>query len=54
MNEIVCPNCKKAFQVDESGYDLLKQVRDDDFEKQLHQRLEVAEQEKKMHSVLPN
>ena len=47
MNEIVCPNCKKAFQVDESGYaSLLQQVRDDDFEKQLHQRLEVAKQEK--------
>ena len=29
MNEIICPHCHKAFQVDEAGYaDLLKQVRD--------------------------
>jgi hypothetical protein len=28
MNEIICPNCKKAFKVDEAGFaDILKQVR---------------------------
>lgn len=48
MHEIICPNCKKAFKVDESGYaDILKQVRDDDFEKQLHARIELAEKDKK-------
>lgn len=47
MNEIKCPNCGKAFKIDEAGYaDILKQVRDADFDKQLHKRLELAEQEK--------
>lgn len=48
MHEIVCPHCKKAFKIDEAGYaDILKQVRDKDFEQQLHERLELAEQDKK-------
>lgn len=48
MHDITCPNCKKAFKVDETGYaDILKQVRDEDFEQQLHERLELAEQEKR-------
>jgi hypothetical protein len=47
MREIICPNCGKAFTIDEAGYaDILKQVRDTDFEKQLHDRLELADQEK--------
>ena len=47
MNEIICPHCKKAFKVDEAGYaDILKQVRDSEFEKQIHERLELAEKEK--------
>src|SRR5690348_4044488 len=47
MHEIICPHCNRAFKVDESGYaEILKQVRDSDFEKQLHERLELAEREK--------
>ena len=47
MHEIICPHCKKAFKIDEAGYaDILKQVRDKDFEHQLHERLELAEKEK--------
>jgi hypothetical protein len=47
MHEIICPSCGKAFTIDEAGYaDILKQVRDTDFEKQLHERLELADQEK--------
>ena len=47
MHDIKCPHCHKAFKIDESGYsDILKQVRDDDFEKQLKERLELAEKEK--------
>ena len=46
MPEIVCPNCKTAFTIDEAGYaDILKQVRDKDFDRQLHERLEQAERE---------
>jgi hypothetical protein len=47
MNEIICPHCNKAFKVDEAGYaNILKQVRDSEFEQQLHERLELAEKEK--------
>lgn len=47
MHEIICPNCKKAFRIDEAGYaDILKQVRDEAFEQQLHERLKLAEQDK--------
>ena len=48
MHDIICPHCHKAFKIDEAGYaDILKQVRDSDFEKQLHERLELAEQDKR-------
>ncbi len=47
MNEIICPNCHKAFKVDEAGYaDILKQVRDHKFEEELQNRLNIAEREK--------
>lgn len=47
MHEIICPHCTKAFKVDEAGYaDILKQVRDSAFEQQIHERLELAEQDK--------
>ena len=48
MHDIICPHCGKAFKIDEAGYaDILKQVRDSDFEKQLHERLELAERDKR-------
>ncbi|MEI6113822.1 MAG: DUF2130 domain-containing protein [Burkholderiales bacterium] len=47
MHEIICPHCGKAFKIDETGYaDILKQVRDSAFEQQLHDRLELAAQDK--------
>ncbi|MCK4842203.1 MAG: DUF2130 domain-containing protein [Methylococcales bacterium] len=47
MHEINCPHCRKAFKVDEAGYaDILKQVRDSEFDQQLHERLELAEKDK--------
>lgn len=47
MNEIICPHCKKAFRVDEAGFaDILKQVRDHQFEEELKNRLTLAEKEK--------
>lgn len=47
MNEIICPHCKKAFKVDEAGFaDILKQVRDHQFEDELEKRLQLAENEK--------
>ena len=48
MHEIIRPHCSKAFKIDEAGYaDILKQVRDGEFEQQLHERLELAEREKR-------
>ena len=47
MQEIKCPKCGEVFQVDESGYAaIVKQVRDREFEKELHARHEQFEQEK--------
>ena len=47
MNEIICPHCHKAFKVDEAGYaDILKQVRDHQFEEELQNRLALAEKDK--------
>lgn len=47
MNEIICPHCSKAFKVDETSYtDILRQVRDKEFDKQLHERLALAEADK--------
>lgn len=39
MNEIKCPHCGKAFQVDERGFaDILRQVRTAEFDKEIAQR----------------
>jgi len=47
MNEIKCPKCQAVFKVDEAGFaDILKQVRDSQFEKEIHERLELATREK--------
>jgi hypothetical protein len=51
MKDIICPHCSKAFKIDEAGYaSILKQVRDGEFEQQLHERLALAEQDKR-HAV---
>jgi hypothetical protein len=48
MHEIICPHCGKAFKIDDAGYaDIVKQVRDREFDKALHERLDLAEKEKK-------
>jgi hypothetical protein len=47
MNDIICPNCKKVFKVDEAGFaDIVKQVRDHQFKEELQNRLNLAENEK--------
>lgn len=43
MNEVKCPSCNKAFKIDDAGFaDILKQVRDHEFESELHERIESA------------
>ncbi|MFC4243300.1 DUF2130 domain-containing protein [Gryllotalpicola reticulitermitis] len=47
MHEIICPQCGKAFTIDEAGYaDIVKQVRDGEFAQELHERLELADLDK--------
>jgi hypothetical protein len=47
MHDITCPHCATAFKIDESGYaDIVKQVRDSEFDQQMRDRLELAEQDK--------
>lgn len=41
MNEIKCPHCSKTFKIDEASFAaILKQVRDGEFEKELHARID--------------
>jgi hypothetical protein len=47
MKEIICPNCKKPFTIDESSYaDISKQIKDHLFEEEIEKRLKLAEHEK--------
>ena len=48
MNQkIICPNCKKSFELDDAGFaDILKQVRDETFDKELKEREKMFEQDK--------
>ncbi len=47
MNEIICPHCKKAFKIDEAGFaDILRQVRDQQFESEIHERMALLERDK--------
>ena len=45
MNQIKCPHCGEMFTVDESGYAaIVKQVRDSEFNKDIHTRLNELQQ----------
>ena len=47
MREIKCPKCGEVFKVDEAGYaDIVKQVRDHEFNKELLEREELLKTEK--------
>ena len=47
MSEIKCPHCGKIFTVDESGYAaIVKEVRDEEFHKELQQRTNLLEKQK--------
>ena len=40
MAELKCPNCGKTFKVDDTSYaDILNQVRNKEFDDELHSRL---------------
>ena len=47
MNEIKCPKCNHFFKIDDSGFaDIVKQVRDKEFEKELRERESLMERER--------
>ena len=46
MNEIKCPHCGEVFKVDASGYaDIVKQVRDAEFSRDLDERVKAVQHE---------
>ena len=48
MKELRCPKCGEKFQIDEAGYAaILKQVRDEEFSKELESRERQFESDKK-------
>lgn len=47
MNDIKCPKCGTMFKIDESSFaDIVKQIRDHEFTKEIHDREALMEQDK--------
>ncbi len=47
MNDITCPSCKKSFKLEEAGYaEIVKQIRDQEFDNELQKREQYFEMEK--------
>ncbi len=47
MNEIKCPKCGSLFSIDEQDYDsIVRQIRDNEFEKQILEREKIFENDK--------
>ncbi len=48
MKDIKCPSCGQTFRIDPSGYEeILHQIKDEEFTKQINERLQLAEDNKK-------
>lgn len=53
MNELKCPKCGEKFQIDEAGYAaIVKQVRDEEFSKELESREQLFKSEKEQAVLL--
>lgn len=53
MSEIICPNCKKAFTIDESDYEkLISQIRTAEFDKEIQEKLKIESDKQKIQSEL--
>ena len=47
MKDIKCPSCGKTFRIDPSSFeDILLQIKDEEFNKQIEERLKLAEEDK--------
>ena len=48
MKDIKCPSCGKTFQIDPSSFEeILRQIKDEEFNKQIKERLLLAEEDNK-------
>ena len=46
MKDIKCPSCGKTFRIDPSSFEeILLQIKDEEFNKQIKERLFLAEEE---------
>lgn len=53
MHELICPNCRKPFTIDEDGYaQLLEQVRGKAFDKAVAERMAILEEQHKQAQQL--
>ncbi|MGB4129674.1 MAG: DUF2130 domain-containing protein [Acholeplasmatales bacterium] len=53
MHQIKCPHCGEVFKIDESSYlNIVNQVRNEEFNKEIHARLEVLSKQKESDSLL--
>ena len=47
MKDIKCPSCGKTFSIDPSSFEeILLQIKDEEFNKQIEERLKLAEEDK--------
>ena len=47
MKDIKCPSCGKTFKIDPSNFDeLLSQIKNEEFNNQINERLNLAEKDK--------
>ena len=48
MKDIKCPSCGKTFRIDPSSFEeILLQIKDEEFNKQIEERIQLAEEDKK-------
>jgi len=48
MKDIKCPSCGKTFRIDPSSFEeILLQIKDEEFNKQIKERLSLAEEDNK-------
>ena len=48
MKDIKCPSCGKTFRIDPSSFEeILLQIKDEEFNKQIKERLTLAEEDNK-------
>ena len=53
MNEIRCPECGSTISIDEDSYsNIIKQVRDQEFEDEMKKRIEILERDKQKSCLL--